>query len=212
MPVEDNVLKIIRHSVGRKRATFGHGFDAAYHSITINGKRFKGQREVSKRIESIPYDFSGKVVLDLGCNIGGMLHELSGIRHGIGLDYNSKCINAANLIKTVNGATHLDFYTFDLQKEPLNLIDNFLIGYNVDVCFVLAIALWVSNWKSVVAYCHKTSPCLVYESNGKDDFQREQEDFLRRLYRSVDLLADKSFDDNRKGKGTKLRKLFMCKK
>ena len=205
------VLNVIRYSVGRKRATFGHGFDSAYHSISICGEKTNGQREVSERIDNIPYDFKDKVVLDFGCNIGGMLHELKGIKKGIGFYYSSKCINAANLISSANESDNLSFYVLDLDNENIQIVNDFVLDNNVDICFVLAIALWVKKWKEVVLYCSKVAPSLVYEANGDDSFQQDQFVYLKTLYSNVTLLAEKSKDDNRGDtKSNQNRRLYLC--
>ena len=57
-------------------------------------------------------------MLDIGCNQGGMLYELSNrIKYGVGIDYDSRMINVANKIKSHNKLNHLDYYVFDLEKE-----------------------------------------------------------------------------------------------
>ena len=213
MKSAEDVLKIIQNSVGRKWKTFGHGFEAAYHTIKLGDKVFQGQRDISKRLANVKYDFDNKVVFDIGCNIGGMLHSLSSnIKHGIGIDYNPKAINAANAIKEYNDVHNLDFYTFDLQKESLQTLKDFSNGREVDICMVLAIALWVKNWKEVVKVCHEMSQTLLYESNGNEEFQNQQYEFLKFLYKDIELIADKSNDDNRKGGKAKMRKTFICKR
>jgi len=211
--MEKSVLKVINYSLGKKRKTFGHGFESAYHTTKIGSKEFKGQRDIAKRFENIDYDFTGKVAIDFGCNMGGMLHHISDkLEYGVGLDYNSKVINAANMLNAANNIHNLNHYTFNFDNEDLNMLDNFVLGKKVDVCFVLAIALWVKKWKEVVKYCHKTSDTLIYESNGSEDFQSKQQEFLKTLYGSVNLLADKSLDDNRVDAQSKRRMLFICKR
>jgi SAM-dependent methyltransferase len=211
--MKEEVLKIINYSLGRKRETFGHGFESAYHTIKIGDKKIEGQRDIERRFENIDYDFKGKSVIDFGCNIGGMLHEISDdISFGIGLDYNSKVINAANLINAANEKNNINFYTFNLDKEKLKIVDGFTLGKKIDVCFVLAIALWVKRWKEVVKYCYNISDTLIYESNGDNRFQLEQQDFLKTLYSDVKLLAEKSMDDNRTDAQSKRRMLFICQK
>ena len=211
--MEDNVINVIQYAVGKKRHTFGHGFEAAYHTTKIGGKEFEGQRDISKRYDNIDYDFNGKVVVDFGCNMGGMLHHIADkIEYGVGVDYHSKVINAANMINAANNVHNIDFYTFNLDSEDVNMLDNYILGKKVDLCFVLAIALWIKNWKSVINYCYKISETLIYESNGKDDFQSEQERYIRALYPSVELLAEESLDDNRPDAVAKKRMLFICRR
>jgi SAM-dependent methyltransferase len=215
MSKEKGILEVIQYSVGRKRRSFGHGYEAAYHSIRLGDKEIKGQREISKRFDNLDFDFKDKTVLDLGCSTGGMLHYLAGqIKSGIGMDYNSKCINAANLISRFNGTAALSFYTFNLDKDPLNLIKDFVVTDHVDICFVLSIALWVKKWKEVVQECHKLSECLLYEAHGKEDFKKEQIDYLKTLYPNVILVAAQALDDyesvNSKGKLNRMT--FLCKR
>jgi len=207
------VLNILNYSIGAKRKTFGHSFEAAYHTVKLGDEIFKGQRDIPTRLAHINFDFKDKVVMDLGCNAGGMLHELSSsIKMGIGVDYSAKVINGANAIKAYNGLNNLSFYTFNLDKEPLKLLTNFAYGEKIDVCFVLAIALWIKKWKEIVQYCHTVSDTLIYESNGNEDYQQEQEAFLKTLFTNVKMLADRSDDDNRGNAGRLLRKLFICNK
>ncbi len=208
-----DILKIIQSSVGRKRKTFGHGFESAYHTIKLGDEIFEGQRDIFKRLSNINYDFKNKVVLDMGCNIGGMLHGLSSeIKHGIGLDYNVKAIEAANAIKEYNGVNNLDFYTFDLEREDMGCIKSMPMVDQVDISMVLAIALWVKNWEEVIGFCHEISPYLLYESNGGDDFQIYQYDFLRSMYNNIDMVSETSEDDNRIDQSSKTRKTFICKR
>lgn len=160
-------LDIIRYTSTNDVTYNAKGFYSGYHSIYLKGKKYKGQRDCLKRLKSFKYDFKNKVVLDLGCNIGGMLHPLSdNIKHGIGIDYDPKCINAANLIKQLNHEQKLEFYNFNLETEKLDLIKNFLGSKQVDICFVLAISMWIKNWKEVIAFCSKISKETFFETNG----------------------------------------------
>jgi len=215
MNKEDDILKIIQYSLGRKRRSFGHGYEAAYHSINLRGKDFKGQRAASKRLDKVDFDFSNKTVLDLGCSTGGMLHHIADkIQRGIGVDYNYRCINAANLISKFNDTNNLSFYTFHLDKEPLDLLENFVTADKVDICFVLSIALWVKKWREVVQLCRGLSDNLLYEAHGGEEFQREQISYVKTLYSHVDIVSLQALDDEEssKSKGKLNRKTFLCKK
>ncbi len=207
------VLNIIQESIGRKRKTFGHGFQSAYHTIKLGDEIFEGQRDVYKRLCNINYDFKNKIVFDVGCNIGGMLHALSSeIKYGVGIDYNSNAIKAAIAIKDFNKVKNLSFYTFDLENEDLQAVKSMPMMDEIDVSMVFSIALWVKNWKEVVVLCRDLSPCLLYESHGSYDFQEAQYDFLKSIYSSVDIVSEKSQDDNRKSEGYDSRKTFICER
>lgn len=215
MSREKSVLKLIQYSLGRKRKSFGHGYEAGYHTVNLRGKEFQGQRDMSKRLAQVDYDFKDKTVLDLGCCTGGMLHRLAPkIKNGIGVDYNYKCINAANRISTFNGTQNLSFYTLNLDKEPLKLLNYFVDTDHLDICFVLSIALWVKKWREVVQWCYESSDSLLYEAHGKEDFQKRQIDHIKSIYPHVSTVALKAVDDHEssKSKGKLNRKTFLCKK
>jgi SAM-dependent methyltransferase len=206
------VLDILQYSIGKKRKTFGHGFDAAYHTVELGGVEYEGQRDVNTRLDNLKdYDFEDKVVMDLGCNSGGMLLKLHDkIDMGIGVDYNAKVINAANAIKAYENIDNVHFYTFDLAREPLHMLNKLSLHRKPDVFLILAVALWIPNWKELVQLAAALDSDLIYESNGKPAHQEEQEEYLKTLYKNVNKVADESNDDNRPGSGAKLRKLFIC--
>lgn len=59
-------------------------FPAGYHTIKIGSLNLKGQRDLDERYSRIPINFTGKTVLDLGCNQGGMLlHNADKIQLGV---------------------------------------------------------------------------------------------------------------------------------
>jgi hypothetical protein len=181
------------------------GYPAGYHSIEIMGVRLEGQRDPAKRFSIVPVDFTGKTVLDIGSNQGGMLLQLRDqIARGIGIDFDHRMVNTANRIKSSIGAKHLDFYVFDLQKEPLDLIRDFLPSGKVDVVFLLAVCMWLENWRKVIDFAASISESMLFETNGTDAQQTEQEQYLRSKYADVKQLSESSEDDPQQ----KRRKLF----
>jgi len=74
-------------------------YDVGYHTFVFNGIMYQGQRNPLQRLKNVPYNFTGKTVLDIGCNQGGMLFALrKKLRWAVGIDYNHKLVNAANRI------------------------------------------------------------------------------------------------------------------
>lgn len=180
-------------------------FPAAYHTININGHRVVGQRDPAKRLALVPIDFRGKTVLDLGCNQGGMIHQLADqVRWAVGIDYDSRMINAATRVKNATGANNTSFYVLDLQKGPLELISDFMPEEKVDVCFLLSVCMWLDNWKDVIDFAQTKSRAMLFETNGSALQQQEQLEYLRTKYRGVNALSETSEDDP----SQKLRKLF----
>jgi SAM-dependent methyltransferase len=178
-----------------------HRYPAGYHTIEINGRILQGQRNPSKRLDLVPVAFEGKTVLDIGCNQGGMLFQLDRVlKAGIGIDFDSRMINVANRIKVARESHNLAFYVFDLEKEPLELVKDFIPGEKVDIAFLLAVCMWLSNWKQVIDFTASISSSLLFETNGTDEQQSLQERYLRSRYEHSTLLSETSDDDERQKK------------
>lgn len=197
-----NLLNYTKTSGARYSA---RRYPAGYHTIELGGRRLEGQRQPAKRLTLVPFDFRGKTVLDIGCNQGGMLFEIcEDLKEGIGIDFDSRMVNAANRIKAVRRSENVHFFVFDLEKEPLDLILDFLPEERVDIVFLLAVCTWLNNWRDVVDFAVGISTSMLFETTGTDRQQADQEAYLRRLYRNVALLAGTSEDDS----SQKHRKLF----
>jgi hypothetical protein len=198
-------LDAVRHSGEQYSAPV---FVAGYHSLDVNGIRFRGQRVCAERLARVPYNFRNKRVLDLGCNVGGMLHALSGtIETGYGIDFNPHCINAAQLIKKVNQSDNLQFYTLNLdRREDVLLLPAFLHGEKVDICFLLSLCRWLENWRRLIHAAAEISESMLFESNGSAEEQREQVEVLHRYYGNVENVSESSTDDCT----VSGRKLYLC--
>ena len=206
-----NVKKIINLLNYTKKSSVSYSagsFDVGYHSFNIDGVELKGQRNPVERFKNIPYDFKDKTILDIGCNQGGMINAIADkITFGVGIDYDSRMINAANRMKIHNGNNHTNFFVFDLENEDLNYINDFLPSNKVDVVFLLSVCMWINNWKDVIKLTKEISSHLLFESNGKPHQQAEQLDYIKKIYTQVDLINEKSDDDP----SQKNRRLYFCK-
>jgi len=182
-------------------------YPAGYHTIEISGHRLVGQRNPAERLELVPVDFQGKTVVDIGCNQGGMLFQLDGLlKWGIGLDYDGRMINAAHRIRAFRQSSNLNFFVFDLEREPLDLVEDFLPESRVDVVFLLSVCMWIKNWREVIEFAARISDSILFETNGTAEQQTAQLKHLKTLFRSVVLLKATSDDDPRQ----KRRKLLLC--
>lgn len=181
-------------------------FPAGYHTIQFDGLTLRGQRDPLARLELVPFDFTGKTVLDIGSNQGGMLLALTDkLKWGVGVDYDYRLVNAANRISRIKGAANLDFYVFDLERENLRLIRDYLPGKRADLCFLLSVCMWLKNWREVVDFAASVSEAVLFESNGSDQQQDEQIAYLKSVCRSIEMLAEESADDP----GQKRRRLVL---
>jgi len=185
----------------------GGAYIAGYHSLEVGGRFFRGQRDCRARLASVPFDFAGKVVVDVGCNAGGMLHSLAGvIREGIGVDRDSRCINAATLVSAVNGTGNLRFHTFDLERDELEHLRVLTRGRRIDICFMLSVAMWISNWREVVAFMSTLADVMLFETNGSPSQQAEQMAHLQKCFGDVRQLQENSPDDAHQ----RNRALYLC--
>lgn len=193
----ESALRVLDYSKSNKDWFDSRELFAGYHSVSIEGQRFKGQRDPEQRLAKIAgYDFSGKRVLDVGCSNGGLLHALAPrIELGVGVDFNVKCINAANTLRAVNRAHNLHFYTFDLDKEDLARLRDFVLGEPVDICFFLNLSLWVKRWQAAFETCASLAKAMIFEAHGSEQQQQEQLAFVRSVYSNVDILSRQSDDD-----------------
>lgn len=201
------VLKILDSTKSNKEWFDSRGLIAGYHTVVVDGERYVGQRDSARRMAKVPIDFTGKRVLDIGCSNGGLLHHLSDrIAFGAGVDFNAKCINGANVLKAANGIANVHFYAFDLDKEDLALLDSFVLGQKVDVCFILNISLWVKRWQAVVKRCATLTDTVVFEAHGTAEQQSVQHRFMASVFTDITLVSEHSDDDPTYAK----RSMYLC--
>ncbi len=183
-------------------------YNSGYHTIEIDGKTFQGQRDPDQRLKDIPFSFDGTTVLDLGSNQGGMLRAVATqIKSGVGIDYDYKMVNVSNRIRRQKNFANIDYYVFDLEKEDLQILRNFLTTERIDIVFLLSVCMWITNWQQVIDLAISLSDNLLFESNGSDSQQTDQENYLQSKYRELIIIRDSSPDDP----GQQKRKLFLCK-
>ena len=145
----------------------------------------------------------------LAAQMAGLLHALSdSLAFGVGVDFNAKCINAANVLKAVNCKDNIHFYTFDLDKEDLSMPAPFVFGEPVDVCLFFNISIWVKRWKQVFSLCAELTDTMIFEAHGSDEQQAEQMNFVGSIYTDVQLVSEQSDDDPTYSK----RKMYVCEK
>jgi SAM-dependent methyltransferase len=205
---ELKLINLLNYTKKSASTYSGELYDIGYHTLTLGDKVLKGQRNPIERFKDVPFDFNNKSVLDIGSNQGGMLTAIaSKIDFGIGIDYDSRMVNVSNRIKESSNHKNLQFYVFDLENEKLDYIKDLLPTDSVDICFLLSVCMWLTNWKALIKFVQKISENLLFESNGSDEQQREQIEFLKSIYKEVLLINETSEDDPLQKK----RKLLLCK-
>ena len=205
-----------------KQANYaGQKFTAGYHQLTIGNENLQGQRDPSIRTAAVDIDFTDKVVLDIGCNAGGILFSIQDkIKYGLGIDYDYKIINFANKVSKTENYKNLDFYTVDLDNDDFSVINNYSNQEEkFDVIFLLAVCMWIKTWPELIEWTRENCKICVFETNGKSKQQDQQVAKLKEVYSSVRLINDNSADDDHylkndiagaKRKKHPLRKLYIC--
>jgi hypothetical protein len=194
-----NVLKATTQTVhyngwSNGRTQFG------YHSFEIYNFKVTGQRNPKERLDIMrkSYNFENKSVVDLGCNTGGMLFHLFEIKKGLGVDFDIKCVNAAQTIKTeLKIYEHLDFVQKDLNESDIDIL---LGRANPDIVFLLSLGSWVKNWANLYTTVLKFTPTIILETNNSQEGHAQLELF-RKLDATITLISSSSKDDITKNIG-----------
>jgi len=185
---------LIEYATTSGTAYSGSEFPAGYHSLQINGEIVRGQRDCALRHVSLGIEWADMVVLDLGCNQGGMLFEIAdAIKYGYGIDRDSRMINVCHKLREMRRLSHVNFFVADLERE-LSQVDS-LLRHEVDVCMLLSMCNWITNWAEVMSYCRSLAPTLVLETNGDPASQAAQQAHARRIFQRVRVASTESLDD-----------------
>jgi len=175
---------------GNARTEYG------YHSFNLPDVDIQGQRTPSTRIEEFKkhVSFKDKVVVDIGCNVGGMLFHIPDLKKGYGFDYDDKCIVAANNIAKILDRNDLVFSTIDLDKVPHDSLNNY-INEKIDVVFLLSVGKWISTHKDLYKFFVKQGADIILElNNNRKD--KEQLEVFKELGLEPKLIIQGSPDDN----------------
>ena len=129
------------------------------------------QRSSRKRIERFGINIDnikGKTVLDLGCNCGAMLFQLSnyGIKAGLGIEYDADKVDIANEIARLSEISNLEFSQGDLDTMQPDKIGKF------EVVLALAIEAHVNDREKLFDFISKvTKEVLYFEGNSRCDVE-----------------------------------------
>jgi SAM-dependent methyltransferase len=207
-----NIIKnALRNTVQKKKYNgWANTTEFGYHSFNVFNLNIQGQRNPEKRFQKIKqfYDFTGKSVLDLGCNTGGMLFHIPEIKKGVGIDYDEDCISACNTLRDrFNFSCDLEFYQKDLNECNITEFCK-SIHYRPDIVFLLSLGSWVKNWSELYTNVFNTCDTILLETNN-DSEGAPQLELFRSLNTTITLISDKSDDDCT---GNRLRKTYLIKK
>lgn len=210
---EEKIKKELAETISSPKYNGWHNRTSyGYHSYNLPGIDIVGQRNPSQRLKNMRenLDFNDKNVLDLGCNVGSMLHHLEEIKHGIGLDYDQKCITAAKEISRILGRDNLSFDTHDFDRDSYETLFA-KIDFKPDIIFILSLGSWVKSWEFLYGACLLYECPLVLETNN-DKEGKSQLNFFHNKGCKVELISDNSRDDSTGNHGRKTYVINGCDK
>lgn len=155
--------------IGKRSDASSPGIGVAYYSLDVADCHFHGERpwalrwyEISKRV-----DFTGKRVLELGCNLGlsSAFARRAGARECVGVDCDSAILEGARL---VSKAFHVqnEFYQVDFDSdEPW---EERFRGF--DLVIALSVINWLKKRERFLAFLGE-HPEVLYE--GHDSLDQE---------------------------------------
>jgi len=197
-PDAQEILKnALKKTVADKHQNGWHNrTEFGYHSFHIQTIDIEGQRNPVKRFEKIKphYDFTGKTVLDLGCNTGGMLFHIPEISKGVGIDFDGLCIDSCNVWKDwLLFTANYEFHKMDLNQFAVN---KWTTEHDVkpDIIFLLSLGSWVQNWRTLYTSCFECAPYLLLETNN-DKEGAPQLELFRQLGGTITCVSENSDDD-----------------
>ena len=173
-----------------------------------------GQRDTNLRLDLVSQkvDFTGKNILELGCNAGDFLLKLAPtIAFGVGTDFDSSRINEANFNARKDGFNNIIFYVDDLREGNEMEFVNVFPTQKIDIVMMYAVCdrwLPLSNCKRIVKNSAKMANTLVIEVNRRKGKGGGMPiiPYLSTVYNSVEEITDWDYCPD-----CKKRRLFVCK-
>lgn len=147
------------------------------------------QRDAGRRLARFDLTRSqveGKSVLDLGCNSGAMLFELSnrGIRSGLGIEYDSDKVALAKDIARASRLETLEFCQGDIDEVDAGKLGRF------DVVLALAVEAHVmAPEKLLQTLAAVTRGTLYFEGNGGCDIRAIGSRLLELGFSGIEFLG-----------------------
>ena len=171
-----------------------------YQSVRLDNEVISGYR--TNRADLFQaFDFSGRTVLDCGCNIGELsrLARLRGATLVDGYEYDNYFVEIGRLINAYNGTTRVSFYNRDVTK-PYSFDDSF------DVTMAFSVYPYISQVLNEIARI--TSEALILETHDiKPDLKKVYIDTLVKHFPHYTFLTKTDF-----GSGVEKRAIFVFAK
>lgn len=147
----------------------------AYYAIDFGGYHFPGERPWNERWNRLKNvsGFSGKTILELGCNMGLLsIHLLkeAGAAKCIGVDHDKKILESAKLISEVFEVNPVfKQINFDSTKDW----ESDLLSSNINVVFALNVLNWVYDKDRFLKFL-SNFPEIIFEGHDTTEVERKR--------------------------------------
>jgi 2-polyprenyl-3-methyl-5-hydroxy-6-metoxy-1,4-benzoquinol methylase/tRNA A-37 threonylcarbamoyl transferase component Bud32 len=147
----------------------------AYYAIDFEGYHFPGERPWNDRWNRLKNvsDYSGKTILELGCNMGLLsIHLLkeAGAAQCVGIDHDKKILESAKLISEVFEVDPLfKQINFDAAKNW----ESDLLSENIDIVFALNVLNWVNDKDRLLSFL-SNFPEIIFEGHDSTEVERKR--------------------------------------
>lgn len=164
------------------------GVPIAYYALEYNGVYFPGERPWIKRWNELKdvSDYSGKTVLELGCNMGLLstfLLKDAGVQKCIGIDYDKKILETAEIISEVFEVSpefrQVNFDSTTTWEEEL-------LSFKADIVFALNVLNWVKDKERFLWFLSKFNE-VIFE--GHDLPENEKNRFKQIGFTSIEEIG-----------------------
>jgi hypothetical protein len=159
-----------------------------YHTIRYKNKTYKGTRDCLDRIKKIDFNFMNGSIMDIGCNLGGMLWPYRYYCPWmVGVEDKDYFVDFCNHISKYY---EVDWKTKFIQCDIDKHIDNLNYLGRFDVIFMFAVTQWLKNWKQAIKWCCNHSRLFFIEYNGQPPQVKEYIKYTRTLRNGLDYLGE----------------------
>lgn len=161
--------KSFRKKEGRHYVRTPDVMYCSFSTPKFSVSRKEAQRDALTRLNRFEISYAtlrNKTILDLGCNVGAMLFQMSnmGIKKGLGIEYD---IDKVEIAKEIAAMSKLDMLTF--QQGNIDNLSADTIG-KYDIVFALAIEAHVLNRDKLFTLLGAvTTETLYFEGNSNCD-------------------------------------------
>ena len=167
-------LRLVRDAwqIAQQSDANAPGLDLAYYALDVGGVHFPGERPWEQRWQVLRTitDFSGKRILELGCNMGLLATHLA--KHSspsavMGTDIDEEILRSAEIVMRAYGVEG-DLMRVDFDDEAS--WEEELEKFSPDIVFALNVVNWVKDKERLLRFLGRFSEVVV---EGHDSYEVE---------------------------------------